>query len=246
MGPAVDALATRCRVITASLPDDVLGKDGSDDPHGFDSFIRWVDGLLDGLTLKRVALCGISYGGLVALHYAAERPQRVTSLTLASTPAPAWRPNCRVEWYLKAPRLLSLVFALSSPVRLYPEIAAAFPNLLARTGFALRHLHCVARYPFTPTRMADRVRRLNGVDFEGNCRRVHAPTQVVTGEPELDRVVPVEDSRAYVRTIAGAVYVQLKGTGHIGLATKPDRFADVVGSFVTAHACKRGQEVSST
>ena len=236
MGPAIDALATRCRVITGSLAGDPGSLHAIDPTLGFDAYLRWVDELLERAGLDRAAICGVSYGGYVALHYAAERPARITSLTLASVPSPTWRPTWRVEWYLKAPRLLSPVFALSSPVRLYPEIAEAFPNLLVRAAFALRHLHRVTRYPFGPTPMAQRVRLLDGVDFAGDCGRVSAPTQVVTGEPELDRVVPVESTREYVRAIPGATYTRLEGTGHIGLVTKPERFADVVGRFVVANA----------
>ena len=163
MAPAVDALANRCRVITESLAGD-QGSSGRIDPIiGFESYVEWIDTLFDRAGLTEAALCGVSYGGLVALHQAAVRPERVQALILVSTPEPTWTPSCRLEWYLKAPRLLSPVFALSSPFRLYPEVAAAFPNLLQRGAFAIRHLSRVMRYPLTPTRMAQRVRLLSGM-----------------------------------------------------------------------------------
>ena len=236
MGQAVEALATRCRVITASLAGNSGNLRSFDPTQGFDAYLGWVDDLLERAGLERAAICGVSYGGYVSLHYAAERPSRVTSLTMVSVPSPTWRPTCLVEWYCKAPLLLSPIFALSSPVRLYPEIAAAFSNLLARVVFVFGHLHRLTRYSFAPTSMAQRVRLLDGVDFAGDCARVSVPTHVVTGEPKLDRVVPVESSCEYVRTIQGATYTRLEGTGHIGLVTKPELFADVVGRFVLANA----------
>ena len=257
MDAAVDALSARCRVITDSLPGDLRGRrtrnvergtrngargtrneergTRNEERRAFSAYVNWIDDLLNRANLDRAAVCGVSYGGLVALHYAAHRPDRVTSLTLASTPSPTWKPNCRVEWYLKMPRLLSPVFALSSPFRLYPEIAAAFPNPFVRARFAFRHLHRVTRYPFAPSRMAERVRVLEGVDFAGDCRRVTAPTHVVTGQPGLDRVVPVESTREYLDAIDGATHTQLEHTGHIGLVTRPGTFAEVVGRFVETH-----------
>ena len=132
--------------------------------------------------------------------------------------------------------MLFPVFALSSPFRLYPELVSAFPNLVRRGSFAMRYLHRVTWYPLSPARMAERVRLLSGVDFAEDCHQVKAPTLVVTGEPNLDRVVPVESTREYVAVIPGATYEQLTGTGHVGLITKPDRFRGIVGSFVAAHA----------
>ena len=234
--PTVAALAARCRVLTASLPGDIGGLRGVDPEAGFENFVDWVDELLDRAGLTRAAVCGVSYGGWIALHYAARRPERVTSLTLSSPPAPRWRPPCRVERYLRAPRLMAPVFALSSPFRLYPEIAVAIPALGARLAFGWRHLRRVTGHPFVATRMAERVRMVDGVDFAADCRRVVAPTQVVTGEARLDRVVPVASSLEYVDAIAGARHTLLPGTGHIGLVTQPERFAAAVAAFVSVHA----------
>ena len=239
MDSAVDALSTRCRVITASLDSQTARSDGrnlADHVQGFDRYMVWLDELIKGAHLEQAALCGVSYGGWVALHYAAKRPGRVTSLTLTSTPSPTWRPNCRTEWYLRAPRLLSPLFALSSPVRLYPEIVAAFPDVITRTRFAMHYLRLVTQYPFAPTLLAERLRLANNVNFSRDCRHVEAPTQVITGDPALDRVVPVSSTREYVDAILGATYAQIPGTGHIGLVTKPQRFAEIVASFAGTHA----------
>ena len=231
MAPAVDALAARTRVLTGSLPGDRGATQAIDPTLGFESYVAWLDALLDRAGVARAALCGVSFGGWIALHYAAVRPERVTSLTLASAPAPGWQPGCRVEWYLRAPRLLSPIFALSSPLRLYPEIAVAFPNLADHARFAARHLYRVTRYTMSPTRMAERVRLAAAVDLTADCARIQAPVQIVTGEVGLDRVVAVESTRSYLDAIPGARYDWIERTGHIGLVTRPDRFASVVAEF---------------
>ena len=236
MERAINALAERCRVITDSLPGDPESVASFASGVGFDIYLGWIDALLERAGLQRVALCGVSYGGLVALHYAAVRPERTQALALVSTPSPTWTPNCRIDWYLNAPRLLSPVFALSSPFRLYPEIASAFPSVTLRGKFAVQHLRRVLRYPFRPTRMAERVRLLKSVDFAADCGRVAAPTLVITGEPGLDHVVSVASTCEYVEAIEGSRYERITRTGHIGLVTRPQRFRDIVGSFVETHA----------
>lgn len=237
MAPAVDALAARCRVVTDSLPGDAGSIAGTDPEVGFECYTGWVDALLDRARIRgRVALCGVSYGGWIALHYAAAHSERVGALTLVSTPSPTWKPGCNVNRYLAAPRLMSPVFALGSPFRLYPEIATAFPPPGARARFIAGHLDRVLRHPFAPTLMAERVRFAARVDFAADCARIAAPTQIVTGDPGLDRVVDVDSTREYLRAIPGSRYDRIERTGHIGLVTRPERFADAVTRFVAARA----------
>ena len=237
MLPAVDALAARCRVISGSLPGDAGSIADTDPAAGFERYTAWLDALLDRAGVRGpVSLCGVSYGGWIALHYAAGRPERVRSLTLVSTPSPSWRPGCRVERYLAAPRLMAPLFALGSCFRLLPELVAAFPSPGARIRFIASHLWRVVRYPAAPTRMAERARHADRVDFATDCARIAAPTQVVTGEPGLDRVVEVASTQEYLRAIPGARHDRLGRTGHMGLVTHPEHFADVVTHFVRLHA----------
>jgi len=228
MQQAVDALASQNRVITDSFPGEPGSIASINTRRGFDSFIDWLDQLLVKANVDKVSLCGVSYGGWVAVHYAATRPTRISSLTLVSTPSPSWRPPCRIERYLRAPRLMAPAFVVSSPLRLYPEIAVAFPSLRQRLHFGVEYLARVVTSPATPTRMAERVRLAQQIDFEADCSRILAPTQIITGEAALDRVVPVDSSCEYLGTISGSKAVTIENTGHIGIATRPARFAQIV------------------
>ena len=236
MWPAVDALERRCRVITFSLAEVRGNGRRVNSTGGFDDYLDQIDGVMTRAGLTDAAMCGVSFGGLVALHWAARRPERTRALVLVSTPSPDWTPGARVQWYLSAPRLLSPVFAAQSPFRLGPEIWRALDCVGDRLAFTGRHLARVTLSPSSPVGMADRVRQMSTIDFEADCRRVTAPTLVVTGEPGLDRVVPVESTRLYTDRIAGARHVTLERTGHIGLVTRPDRFAEMVGPFVVRSA----------
>jgi len=234
MRPALRALQARCRTISYTLAGDL----GSDAPFqaglGFEHYERQLDAVFERTGSDRVALCGVSYGGLIAVRYAASRPERVSALVLVSSPAPGWVPNPRQRKYAARPWLSTPAFVLTAPGRLWPEIRAARPTWPSRLGFAVAHTWRVLSAPVIPSVMAARV-GVQAMDFVDDCARVVAPTLVVTGEPHLDLVVPVEITRSYVELIPGARYEMMTGTGHLGLMTQPMRFAHIVSEFVHAN-----------
>ena len=236
MWPAIDALERSCRVISFSLAEDGANGRRVDPTRGFDGYLDQIDDVMTRAGLAEAAVCGVSFGGLVALHWAARRPERTRALVLVSTPSPDWKPAARFEWYVRAPRLFSPVFAAQTPFRLGPEIWRAHDSVSDRLAFSGRHLARMALSPFSPKGMAQRMRMMSNVDFEADCRKVTAPTLVLTGEAGLDRVVPVAGTRSYTDRIAGARHLTLERTGHIGLVTRPDQFADMVGPFVERSA----------
>jgi pimeloyl-ACP methyl ester carboxylesterase len=225
MRPAVEALASRFRVVAFSL----LGEPGtSGSPHEFDSHLAQLDAALAFARCEQATLCGVSYGGLVALRYAAERQERVERLVLVSTPSPSWQPDARVRRYASSPGRSVVAFVAGAPRRLAREIAAAIPNRKERLAATAGYLGSIVSNPGSARRMAARVKLLAGHDFVADARRVRAPTLVVTGEPGLDRVVPVGGTREYLGLVADSVGVTLERTGHIGLITRPDEFAEIV------------------
>ena len=150
-------------------------------------------------------------------------------------PAPGWVPSSRQRRYLAWPRLSAPLFALSAPARVWREIRSAIPSWRERIRFSLVHGARVAAAPLVPTLAAARVAAQQAADFSLDAARVQAPTLVVTGDDDLDRVVPPIVTRQYLASIAGARYEQLQGTGHIGMLTQPDRFAHLVSNFVHAN-----------
>jgi pimeloyl-ACP methyl ester carboxylesterase len=109
------------------------------------------------------------------------------------------------------------------------------PSWGARLRFAASHGARVATAPLVPSLAAARIADQQAADFSGDPARVQAPTLVVTGDDDLDLVVPPGVTRQYVTSIHGARYEQLQGTGHIGMLTQPDRFARLVSDFVHAN-----------
>ena len=176
----------------------------------------------------------MSYGGLIAAAFAARHPDKVSALVLSSAIPPSWKPDARVEFLMRAPLLLSPLFCIGS-LRMCPEILAA-RGTLPGAAFAARHVATVLANMFSPRLMARRARLVATLDVERQLGRVKCPTLVVTGEPTLDRVVPVALTRDYHRIWPHATEAVLQRTGHLGLITRPDEFARLVASFADQNA----------
>jgi 3-oxoadipate enol-lactonase len=232
MRPTVDALAAHFRVLTYSLAGESTSEHAFDRDLGFDSFVVQLDRVLDDAGLADAVVCGVSYGGLIAARYAGLRPQRVRALVLASALAPGYSPDDRVRFYARAPWLLSPLFCLNAWRRSRPEVRIALPGSRERLAFSVGQIWRVATHPTSPALMRDRIALLEGLDFVPCVGSIAAPTLVTTGEPELDRVVSPEHSAGYLRLLPQAEQCTFERTGHIGVVTRPERFAAIVADFV--------------
>jgi pimeloyl-ACP methyl ester carboxylesterase len=232
MLPAIDMLSREFRVITASLP----GEPGVDMPFDesmpFDAFVTYVDGLLDAAGVRDAVLCGVSYGGLIALRYAARRPRRVSALILVSTPGPGWKLNPTLTQYAQRPFLSSPLFALGAVRRYYREVCALRTSWWNRLSTSANVAWRVARAPAMPHRMSRRARLAEGQDFASDCAAITAPTLVVAGERGLDQVVPYDDTMRYASLIPGARSRLFERTGHLGTVLAPQHFAAIVSGFL--------------
>jgi pimeloyl-ACP methyl ester carboxylesterase len=240
MKPGIDALAQEGRVVTFSLADEPSSGARFDEAQGFWSYVEQVREALDALRIDRAAICGVSYGGLIAGAFAARYPGRVSSLILVSALPPSWRPDARVSFYLRFPWLLTPLFCLGS-LRLYGEIAAAhdtwWSGMAAACGAGIN----VLRHMFHPSRMARRVHLLSSVlaprgvegRIDAELAGVKVPTLVVTGEESLERVVPPRVTREYLAIWPHARAETLARTGHLGLITRPREFAVLVSRFAS-------------
>lgn len=229
MRPAVDALRRTRDVRTFSLNDE----DGHSDP--FAQWVTRIDAAIDELGTPQAAIVGVSFGGIVAMHYAATRPERVAALVLVSSPSPRMT-LARAEAVLVNQPIMLLpgfpLFAARALQRLLPEIMAALPTWPERLRFLARYGWQVVRRPMRPYQSARWVREWQRRDLAVECARIQAPTYVITGEASLDQVVPTASTREYLSLIPGARVSTLPRTGHIGSVTKPAVFAALVEEFL--------------
>ncbi len=224
--PAVDALRQRHVVETFSLNEE----DGNGDP-----FVQWsarIDTAMAATGAARTVLVGVSFGGLVAVHYAAAHPEKVAAIILVSSPSPRMKLGRAEQALLKRPLLLMPVFAARGFRRLLPEVIAAHDTWPQRLSFLVRYGLRVLTQPMNPQRSATWIRAWLSRDLTSAATTITAPTLVMTGDEALDRVVPVSSTRDYLALIPGARAVVLPRSGHIGLVTRPRLFAQLVDEFL--------------
>ena len=167
--PAVDALSQSFRVLTFSLDDTVRLK-----PDTTETLDRYADAVALAMTqarVERATICGVSFGGLIAVRFAARYPARCEALILASTPRPLLRLRPRHQFYLRAPWIFGPIFLAETPFRLRPEIRAAIPDAAARRRFSLRQLRTAIGAPVSLSRIAGRARMITTEDVTADCPR---------------------------------------------------------------------------
>jgi 3-oxoadipate enol-lactonase len=226
---AVESLAVSFRVLTFSLGPEC----------SIESDVARIATALDERRIDRAVVCGISFGGLVALHFAATCPDRTRALVLASTPGPGMKLRPRHRFYARWPYVFGPLFVAETPFRMRREVASALPHRSDRRAFQWAQLKAFLTAGVSLSQIARRALRIEDGDIGADCRRVTAPTLVVTGDPDLDWVVPVSDTAGYLSLIAGARHAVLEGTGHLGTITQPRLFAAAIERFLNDAESRR-------
>jgi pimeloyl-ACP methyl ester carboxylesterase len=115
-----------------------------------------------------------------------------------------------------------------------PEIVSARHGLVRGLLFAAVHATRVLTHMFSPLLMARRVEMIRGVSLHDELAPLRLPTLVITGDHRLDRVVPVSMTREYLKMWPHASFAVIARSGHLGLITRADEFAALVGGFAGA------------
>lgn len=199
--------------ITAPLPDDW--------PVAAD-YADLAAALLDSLDLAAVHVVGHSLGTLVGAALAADHPERVMTLTLASCaqgggvrrgdPLPAAH-QARID---DLARLGAQEFAAARTPRLFH---AAPAQLIREAQDAMATV--------TLPGYAQAVRMLASGDLAGDCARVTSPTSVIVGAEDIV-TPPAQSARAHAALANPRAFVTVPGCGHALPLQVPQALADLI------------------
>jgi proline iminopeptidase len=193
-------------------------------PGGWREHVADLDGLREAITPGRPAtLVGYSWGGLLALLYALEHPDRVARLCLVA-PAPP------VHTYREEMAQAMRARAATPGVRALEERAEALrgePEAYRRARFAV----AVAPYFFdpaqapalTPFRVQQRAEQavlgsLGTFDLRPRLPGLAVPLLIVQG---VDDVIPIRYARETARLVPGARLVEIAACGHVPYVEQP-------------------------
>lgn len=200
---------------------DARGYGDSDDYAGalqFEHFSGDVLRVIEHFGAKPVHLVGLSMGGRIARNVALRFPERLRSLTLAST-TPGFDA-------MPAEAVRRFVTERSSPPT--PEGVRRLLGSRAEAGAfeALwQSVRAVRDEPYRKTLEAS-VAQDRGAPIED----IRVPTLVVCGDE--DPVYPPDIARDTARRIPGAKLAMIEGAGHLVNLEQPRRFNEIVMDFI--------------
>lgn len=207
-----------------------------------DGFLRDLDAVRRDLGLGRATLLGHSWGGLLALLYAARYPEAVGALILLNPVEPGRRYQAQAAARLAARRTsrdsstLDSLFRSPGFARLDPEAVNRIFRITLRSTFADTSRIRDLRIDFgeRTARNGARVAALimgplGAYDFWEEAGGVQAPTLLIHGEADP---IPLEMSRELAARIPHARLVVLRGAGHFPFVEQPERLGSEIRAFL--------------
>jgi proline iminopeptidase len=173
---------------------------------------------------EKFALVGDSYGGFLAMAYAAAHPGHIEKLILSDSPPPDMK---------KIARVLGQVF---------PDVSSdrgATPDEQMRHHFRMlfysqenrdAYLAGTKDLGYNPQVGAQVSRSAAKLDLTAALPKFNFPTLVITGRYDMN-VTPVNAWNIY-KAIPGAKFVVFEKSGHLPSYEEPDKYVEVVNAFL--------------
>jgi proline iminopeptidase len=208
-----------------------------DAPQTMDAQVADLEAIREHFALQKFALVGDSYGGLLAMAYAAAHPEHVGKLVLSDSAAPAWNimvhllpqtfPDVEERDAEERKRLRDPDAAARASLRNHFRMIFYSPEkrdaYLARMG-DLGYEPAVARAVSKATEDINLTSKLAGFRF---------PTLVITGRYDMN-VAPLTAWRM-AHAIPGAKIVFFEQSGHLPSYEEPDKYQSVLETFLNEH-----------
>jgi proline iminopeptidase len=207
----------------------------ADAPQNMEAQVADLDAIRRALTLDRMAVLGDSYGGMIAMAYAAAHPEHVARLILSDSVAPSWKGLVHLlpqvfpdqeEWGEKEAKQLAARPEAAAQAGLVNHMRMMFYSTELRDAY-LEHMGnlgfvpAVGRAVQQATENLDLTAKLAGFSF---------PTLVITGRYDMN-VAPLTAWRM-AHAIPGAQLVFFEKSGHLPAYEEPDKYLQILETFL--------------
>jgi pimeloyl-ACP methyl ester carboxylesterase len=222
LGPLARLLAPHFRVISYHLrgEDDCFALRRS---FGITDLLEDLAEFLDWYRLEQPAVMGVSFGGILALEFAARYPGRLDRLVIQGAGAHFERGLLQ--------RVAAAVLTRYPLPADNPFINQFFNLLFGRRQEPGPLFEFVTRQCWQTDQsvMAHRFHLVEQFDMDERLHRIQAPTLILAGQRDL--LVSERSLHTLVGGIRNARLVRLPGCGHVAFVTHPRRVAEEVLQF---------------
>jgi proline iminopeptidase len=202
---------------------------------GMDAQVADMEAVRAKFGFQKFDLVGDSYGGLLAMAYAAAHPEHIEKLILSDSAAPAWKDIVRVLPDV-FPDVLEQIAAreksrASSPEAADQRIRDHFLMLFYSEANRDAYLAGVKDLESVPQVSAAVQKATKILDLTQELPKFKFPTMVITGRYDMN-VTPVTAWNIY-KAIPGAKFVVFEKSGHLPAYEEPDKYVQVVEEFLS-------------
>ena len=190
-----------------------------------------VSAFLDHIGIETVNLCGISYGGEVAMRFAAALPSKVKKLILSNTAAytSPWLKDIGHSWeYAFASGDGRQFFKTCIPTVYSPR----FYEKNIKWAHEREEMFCRIFDQSVYDAFARLTRSAESHDERKNIGQIAAPVLIISSE--FDFITPVFLQEELAAVIPNAGHVIIRDAGHAAMYEKPAEFSALVLGFIHA------------
>jgi proline iminopeptidase len=204
-------------------------------PQTMEAQVAVLDAIRGALSLDRVAVLGDSYGGMIAMAYAAAHPEHVARLILSDSAAPSWNglvhllpqvfPDREEQGDAEGKRLAGDPEA-AAQAGLVNHMRMMFYSTDLRDAY-LAHMGDLG---FVPAVGAAVQKATENLDLTSKLPGFKFPALVITGRYDMN-VAPLTAWRM-AQAIPGAQIVLFEKSGHLPAYEEPDKYLEILESFL--------------
>jgi pimeloyl-ACP methyl ester carboxylesterase len=204
--PTAERLAARCRAHLFEMPGSGTGT-RLESPLSLEGYADWAAEAVKEQGLRKPAVIGHSYSGMVAVALAARHPDRCGALVVADSPG------------------------AGEPASLWRGLAGAAADALLDLGLVAAMWPYVAGNALAHRRnFLAMIRESLSADVTGLARRVAAPSLVAWGA--MDHTIPPRAAEALAACLPASRRYFSPGGSHTWVVSQPEEFARAVAAFL--------------